>query len=154
MAQTTAAISGAANVLEYSTDGSSWTDISGFAQSVTVDPQNRMNGVAYTFDGDTGIVTFGKLEPVPITANVVYTEDASSVYEALLAIHQTAGGGTIYLRWTPKGATAGSSVFTTPATKISAFPPGPSVDASTGDPVMCEFTVGPVASLTRTDYAT
>lgn len=154
MAQTTSAISGAANVVEYSVNGSSWTDISGFSQSVEVDAQARANGAAYTFDGDAAIVTFGKLEPFTITVNVVYTEDASSVYEALLSVFQAAGGGAFYLRWTPAGQTAGNNVFTTPSTKISEFPVGVNVDASSGDPLMFEFVVGPVPSITMSAYST
>lgn len=153
MAQTTDGISGVANVVEYSTNGSAWTDISGYANVVTAEPQNRKSGVTYTFDGDTAIVTFGKREPFSITVRLVYTEDASSPWEALRAIHETANGGAIYLRWTPKGETAGNFVLTTPATKISTFP-YPSPDATTGDPVLVEFKVGPVPYVTKSVYAT
>ena len=147
MAQTTGAMSSVANKVEYSTNGSSWTDISGFANQVTPDPDARMSGSTFTFDGDTGIVTFGKREPFPIRVRIVYTVDATA-WEALRVLHQTAGGGTIYLRWSPEGSDTGDFEFTTPATKISEFN-WPTADATSADPILVEFVVGPVASLTK-----
>lgn len=152
MAQITDPISGVALYVAYSTNGSSYTEISGVANAIDVPPQTRMNGTAYTFEGDTGLITFGKREPLPITVRLVYSE-ANAAYEALATLHETTGGGTVYIRWAPKGNTGGNDQFTTPATKISSFP-YPSADSSSGDPIMIEFVVGPVASITRSTIAT
>ena len=56
MAQTTGATTARAATVGYSSDGSSWTDISGFAMAVTGASQDRMSGEVYTFDGDTAII--------------------------------------------------------------------------------------------------
>ena len=148
MAQTTDGMSGVVNTVEHSPDGSAWTDFSGYANQVNVDPQTRKSGVAYTFDGDTGIITFGKLEPVLVRVRIIYTADASSPFDALLTMHQAAGGTGIYLRWSPEGSDTGDFEFTTPLTKISEFN-FPSVDGESADPIMVEFAVGPVASITK-----
>lgn len=148
MAQTTEQLSAVNASVEYSTDGSAWTDISGFANMVTPDPQTRMSGIAFTFDGDSGLVTFGKREPFSLRVRVVYTEDASSAWEALRAIWETAGGGAIYLRYSPKGSDTGDFEFTTPETRISEFN-YPSIDASSPDPIMAELVVGPMTQLTK-----
>jgi hypothetical protein len=147
MAQITDPISSVAAYVAYSVNGSSWTDISGVANQVSPDAQNRMNGVAYTFDGDTGLVTFGKREPLSVTFRLVYSE-ANAAWDALMDLFETAGGGTVYLRWAPDGNTASNLQYTTPATKISSGP-YPAIDAGSGDPLMVEFTAGPVASITR-----
>ena len=148
MAQTTDALSGVANSVEYSLNGSSWTNMSGYANLVTAEPQNRMSAVTYTFDGDTAIVTFGKREPFSITVRMCYTEDASSPWEALRALHEAAGGTAVWLRWSPKGSGTGAFEFTTPSTKIATFP-YPNADASAADPILVEIVFGPVASVTK-----
>jgi len=67
MAQTTDYLSGVATKVEISTDGgSAWSDISGSSNVVTPSPQSRMSGEAYTFDGDTALVGFGKREPMDV----------------------------------------------------------------------------------------
>ena len=148
MAQTTDGMSGVANTVEHSPDGAAWTDISGYANQVNVDPQTRKSGVAYTFDGDTGIITFGKREPMLVRVRIIYTEDGSSPFDALLTIFETAPGTAFYLRWSPKGSDTGDFEFTTPISKISEFN-FPSVDGESADPLMVEFAVGPVASIAK-----
>ncbi len=152
MTQMTDPISAVAMYVAYSTNGSSWTDFGGVANQITPDAQTRMNGVAYTFDGDTGLVTFGKREPFGIRVRVVYSE-ANAAYDALRVLHETAGGGAVYLRWAPDGNTGGNDQFTTPSTKISEWN-WPAGDVSSGDPIMCEFVVGPVPYVTTSTIAT
>ena len=152
MTQITDPISAVALYVAYSTDGTTYTDISGVANKVTADAQTRMSGVTYTFDGDTGLVTFGKREPFSIRVSLVYSE-TSTAYTSLLALHEAAGGSAVYIRWTPAGNTIGNFQFDTPATKISEwnFPSG---DATTGDPILVEFVVGPVPSVTKSTVTT
>lgn len=152
MTQITDQISGAANYVAYSTDGNSWTDISGVANQVTPDPQTRMNGSTYTFEGDGALVTFGKKEPFSVRVRLVYSE-ANAAYDALADAHEATGGSTVYIRWAPKGNTGGNIQYTTPATKISEWN-YPAPDGTSADPLMCEFVVGPVPSLTRAAIAT
>lgn len=152
MTQVTDAMSGVAGYVAVSTDGSNFTDISGYANYVEPDPQARTSGETYTFDGDTGIVTFGKREPVEIMVRIVYSEGASSPYDTLKTQHETAGGGRLQVRWAPKGNTAGNQQFTSGTdSKISEFP-YPAPDATSGDPVLLEFKVK-TASITVADIS-
>ena len=59
MSQTSTAYSARNSVLEISTDGSSWTNISGSSSSVTPGDGTRLTGTAHTFDGDGPIITAG-----------------------------------------------------------------------------------------------
>lgn len=141
MTQVADAMSGVAGYVAISTDGNSWTDVSGYANYVEPDPQARTSGETYTFDGDTGIVTFGKREPIEVMVRIVYSEGASSPYDTLRTAHETAGGGRMQVRWAPKGSTAGNQQFSTGSdSKISEFP-YPAPDAGSADPILLEFKV-------------
>lgn len=154
MTQTTGAISGVANYVAVSTDGSSWTDISGMANKVEADSQKRTSGETYTFDGDTAILGWGKLEPLEITVTIVYTEGASDAFKKALTSLQTAGGARLQVRWAPKGNTAPNFQFTSGSdSKVSEMPPGPAPDATSGDPVVLEFKIR-TASITQAAIAT
>ena len=112
MAQTTGATTARAATVGVSSDGSSWTDISGFAMSVTGQSQDRMSGEVYTFDGDTAIIGAGKREPEEIEISYVYTEGGSDPFEVIRAVFENATA--YYFRWTVKAATTGNFRFTTP----------------------------------------
>lgn len=137
MAQTTDAISMANAKVEVSTDGSTYTDISGFAAQVEVSGGDRQAGDSYTYDGDTAIITIGKREPIDITVNVVYTEGSSDPFEAVRAQYEA--GSDLYVRWSPKGGSTGDKQYTAngPVTSF-AYPAG---EAGSGDAVLCQFTV-------------
>jgi hypothetical protein len=152
MTQTTNEMSGAAAQVEISTNGSVWTDISGHEQSVQLPPQTRASGVRYTHDGDTAVITFGKREPVEITVNILYTEEATDGFEVLRAQHETAGGGAVYLRWSPAGGSGGDFQYATGATKLSQFQ-YPPVDAEDAQPIAVSFAVM-AASITKSTIAT
>jgi len=138
MAQTANAISLKDCKVEVSTNGSTWTDISGFATSVEVGGGDRQTAEAYTFDGDTAIVASGKREPVEVTVKVVYTEGTSEPFETVCAAYEA--GSDFYVRWSPKGGQAGEFLFTSGKGIIKSltYPQG---EAGSGDPVLVEFTL-------------
>ena len=138
MAQTTDAISFKNVKVEVSTDGTTWTDISGFANSVEIGGGDRQTGEVYTFDGDTAIITTGKREPLEITVKAVYTEGANDPFEVVRAAYE--GGTSLYVRWSPKGGTTGDFQFESDAGYVTnaIYPQG---EAGSGDPVVVEFTV-------------
>jgi len=145
MAQTTGATTARAATVGVSSDGSSWTDISGFAMSVTGQSQDRMSGEVYTFDGDTAIIGAGKREPEEIEISYVYTEGGSDPFEVIRAVFENATA--YYFRWTVKAATTGNFRFTTPACYVTSFT-YPEIEAeNAGDPIAGAFTV-------RTPYVT
>lgn len=148
MAQTTAALSGAAFQLEISTDAASFTDISGYAMSVDAGTQSAITGSTQTADGDAAIVVAAnKLEPVELTFNVLYTEADTQPWDVIIDRFNSATK-TLCVRWSPGGGDSGDLQYTTASdagtaivVPISSCTPAPSVDASSGDPVMFSFSV-------------
>jgi len=138
MAQTTDAMSAKNTKIEISTNGSSWTDISGFANSIEVDGGERMSDEVHTFDGFTPIITLGKGSMYEITCKVVYTEGVSDPAEVIRAAYE--GGTSFYIRWSPKGGTTGNFMFTTGAGYILS-PTYPSGDAGSAEAIGIEFKV-------------
>lgn len=132
-----------------------WTDISGEAQSVANTDQSRMSGEAYVFAGDTPIVMSGSRESMELTVTIIYTEDDSEAYTMVRnAFEDTTtcpGGGRVYLRWSPRGGGPGHEQLECNG-YLTSFT-YPEVDASTGDPIVSEFSLitgGPTTSVVAT----
>ncbi len=140
MAQTTSGISFVDAQVEYSTDGVAFTDISGFANTVEVDGGERSAGEVYTADGDIAILTFGKLAPVDIAYNCVFTEGATDPFERFRGYHQTADGSQVVLRFSPAGGAGTGKIAFTGTGKITEAP-WLGGDAGSPDPLMFSTTV-------------
>ncbi len=138
MAQTEDGMSFADCKVETSTDGSDWTDISGFAASVAVSGGDRQSGETYTFDGDTPIIGGGKREPLEVTVRVVYTEGASDPFEIVRPVYEAKSD--FYVRWSPKGGASSEFMFTSDAGIITNAP-YPGGESGSGNLVMFEFTL-------------
>lgn len=149
MAQTTGAVSFKDVYIGMSTDGSSWTDISGYSNAVSHSGGERQTGSAYTADGDTAIITRGKRQPITVTVRAVYTEAANQAYDEANDAYE--GGTDFYLRWSPKGDDSTELRYTTSAGTVK-NPVYPQGDASNGDPVMIDLVVE-CASITETTVA-
>jgi len=147
MAQTTNALSWANCKIELSTNGSSWTDVSGFANSVGVDGGERATSEFFTVDGDTPIVTAGKRGFLEITIKAVYTEAGSDAYAMGIAAYE--GNSALYARWTPKGSGAGAFVFTTSAGRVTK-PIYPQGAADSADAIQFELGIS-CGSITKTN---
>jgi hypothetical protein len=142
MAQTTVQVSSVDAKVEIGVNGSAWTDVSGSANKVDIGPQDRAVGNAFTFDGDASVLTYGKLQPIDVTLTVIYTEtDTTEAFEVLRGYHETENGQTVYLRWTPlsETVTAGHNIYSTGSARLKSFQ-YPSVDAASGDPIICTAT--------------
>lgn len=141
MAQTTAAVAMACGYVATSTDGASFTDISGVAQSVAGTEQTRISGEAYTFDGDVAIVKGGKREPMELEFVIVYTETDAEAYEQVRSRFEATGcGSDFYVRWAPAGNTADKEQITTAAGILVSFT-YPPIDATAGGPILGGFTI-------------
>jgi hypothetical protein len=141
MGQTTGAISfKAAKVEYYATGATTWTDISGTFNKVTQSGHTRSTGKAFTADGDTAIITRGKLEPVELDVTCVYSEIANETFKAIHDLHVTAGGTDIFVRLTPKGTATGDQRFTCTVGTITScgIPVG---EVGKADPVLFSFKV-------------
>ena len=119
MAQTTNSIWGGAGNVGISTDGSTWTDISGHSQKVTPGGGNRRVGEKWTFDGEDPIVKVGKKNSRQTRVDIIYTEQSADAFEAARAQFEAAGGGTLYVRWSPGGGDVGDRGYTTDAGFVS-----------------------------------
>lgn len=139
MAQTTGAMSGAAAYVATSTDGSSWNDISGSANMVEAPEMERISGEEFTHDGDTAIVTYGKLNPVEIGVTLIYTKTAGEGWARARTSLQTAGGARLDLRWAPNGNTSGELQYTTGTARVTKLQ-FPSTDAKNGKPIVVKAT--------------
>ena len=133
MAQTTGGMSFRNAVIEISTDGTTWTDISGVANKLKVKGPERKAGSVHTASGDTPIVTIGKLEALEIEADLVYSEVTTEAYTVLEGYHKAATA--VRMRWSPKGTATGNYRYTTDAGYITELPP-PAGDTDKADPVM------------------
>ena len=117
MAQTTTFTGGSQLFIAVATDGSTWNSIEGNANKIEVAEQNRMNGVGLHADTDTGVITYGKLEPVEITVTCIYTRPAAGGEASVHVLRQrrvAAGPALRPLRATPRA----TSRATTQSAKV------------------------------------
>lgn len=147
MAQTTSAIPKSNYKVEVSTDGSSWTDISGNGATVEIDGGEQMIGEQQTAAGNVPVVVPShKTSAVTANVSVLYTETAGEAFKVVWDRYISTNK-TLYFRYSPKGGASGDwryvasnnadSAFACPI--ISCLPPD--MDAGSGDPAMAEFSV-------------
>lgn len=138
MAQITGAISARSAKVEYSTNYSTYTDLSGGATSISVNGGDRISGEAYTFDGETPVITVGKMTPAEITVKSLYVS-VSTGHFAIMS-DMKAKATPLNVRWAYDTATTGSWRFTTATGFLTSAPP-PAADAASGDPLAFEWTI-------------
>lgn len=110
--QTTGGISKGTNEkVEVSTDGSTWTDISGEITSVKPSGGEQMIGEQHVASGNYPIVVgSNKVAASTVEVSLVYTETAGEAFQVVWARYE----GTqksIYLRWSPKGGAVGDERY-------------------------------------------
>ena len=142
MAQMTGGLAAVGGKLEISTNNSDWTDISGWAAGISFSGYDRQSGEAFTFDGDTAVVKFGKLNPTECEVKLLYTEETTGGWKLVWGQHITAGGGMLMVRWSPKGGdTTDEYRFTSGSDAKATVILPPDGEAGPGDPVMAAFSV-------------
>lgn len=138
MPQTLTAMNTVDAVVELSTDGTTWTNVSGSSNKVEVSPQTADSGMAATLEGQYKIVRAGKYNPVDITFTGLYTETTSEFY-AVVHGQKNVPGRPLYFRYTPGGYNGDHRFYTADsngnkaAARITEFP-YPSVDAGDAAP--------------------
>lgn len=147
MAQTTAADTRAAFKIEVSINATDFTDISGQANSVNVDGGDQMVGEQHTADGAAPVVTgSNKTEAKTVTVSCLYTETAGQAWRIVKDRYDGATK-TIAVRYSPRGGAQTERRFVTAndAGTVVLVPiincQVPEGDASTGDPLLFEFSV-------------
>lgn len=138
MAQTSDSMSFKDCKIEISTNGTTWTDISGFANALGINGGERQVGEVFTFDGDTAIIRGGKRSPLEITVKAVYTEGASDPFETVRTAYEA--GSALYVRWSPQGGQSGEFQFTSDSGIVTSAP-YPVGESGSADVVLFEFTV-------------
>ena len=142
MGQTAASVWGGAALVEIGTSTTGFTDISGMSNLVDSPLTERRQGESYTFDGENPIVKVGKKQSVQIPVQIIYTEGANDAYKMVQTQYEAAGGGTIYLRWMPKGnaAVTGDFQFLTASGFVQGFQ-YPKVDGEEDGPMLVTFNI-------------
>jgi hypothetical protein len=138
MAQITGAMSARIAKIEYSTNYSTYTDMSGGANSIKVDGGDRNSGEAWTFDGDFPIITVGKLNPAEITIKSLYVDSSVAHYPIVAGMKNNAT--PMNVRWAYDTDTTGGWRFTTATGYVIDAKP-PEAQAEPGDPLAFEWTV-------------
>ena len=152
MAQTTDSIWGGAASVAISSDGASWTPIISHAMKVTPEGGDRRVGEAWVFDDEDAIVKVGKKNPRQTRVDFVYTEQAADAFEITRAQFEAAGGGTLYVRWSPGGGGVGDVGYTTDKGFVQDLLYAP-VDSEEDGPMLTYFVVQH-SSIARTVLAT
>jgi hypothetical protein len=137
MAQTTNAMSGRNCYIALSTGGTTFTDISGFANSVEPDGGERQTGSVHTADTDYPIITAGKRDAITVKVKAVYTEVTTDPYTVVKTAYEAASA--LWVRWAPKGNTSGNLGFTTASGIVKTAPYAGVSDVSNGEALMIEF---------------
>ena len=146
MAQTTGGLSGRNCYIASSPDGAVWTDISGFTNRISPGGGDRQTDEVFTMDGDTPIIKAGKRKSISLKVAAVYTEGGSDPFEIVRAAYE--GATDFYLRWAPKGNTAGNFLFTSSAGIVTSAPYPEVVDIEGGKALLVNFEVA-VATVTK-----
>lgn len=133
MAQTTGSMSMRNCKVEYSTNSSDWTDISGVANQVNPSGYDRESGEAYTGASDDPVVTLGKNKPFEPEIMVVYSESSAEGFQLLRTLKEA--GTPLRLRWQPAGAGTGNYRWTTGTGYLTQAPP-PGGDMGDGKPIL------------------
>ena len=152
MPQTTDSIWGGAAYVGISANGSVWTEIGSHAMKVTPEGGDRRVGEAYVFDSEDAITKVGKKNPRDTRVDLVYTEIAADAFEVVRAQFEAAGGGNLYVRWSPNGGAIGDAGYTTDLGYVSDLR-YPEVDSEADGPVLTYFVIHH-SSLTRSILAT
>ena len=142
--------SGRALYVALSTDGSTFTDISGHANSVEPDGGERSMGETHTAEGDTPIVTKGKRAAMNVKAKVIYTEATTGPHALVKAAYEA--GSALYLRWAPLGNVSGGLQNTTSAGTVTTHPYQGVADVGDAKALLLEFNLM-AASITQATIA-
>jgi hypothetical protein len=138
MTQTTGGFTFRSVKIEYSLNGTAWTDMSGFANKIEVGGGEREIGEFFTADGDTPFLGAGKRGHIELGCMIAHTEGAGDPSEVIRAAQEAAS--QFWMRWSPKGGTSGQFMYTTGPGFIKE-PIYPKGEVQSGDPIGIEFTL-------------
>ncbi len=136
MAQLTDAISAKDLYIALSTDGNTWTNVSGESAKISPGGGERKHGEGYTFDGDTAVLTRGKREPHEYTISIFYREGGGSARDFVNDAYYN--NTPLYVRFAVGGNSSGNEMVTSDE-GIVKTPPFSEAEAESADPLMLEW---------------
>lgn len=146
MPQTTAAITWLNSKIYISTDGTAFTDISGFTNNLAISGGDRIIAKLFTGAGGLPIVLADARDSVQVSVKCAYTEGAADPYAVAQAAYENATA--LYVRWEPKSGDTGEFRYTT-SIGVVLHPPYPQGEYGSGEVVTFEFAIE-CTSITRT----
>lgn len=150
MAQTTSAVvMGPAAWVGFSTNGTTYADVSGIANAIDVSGGDLEQAETYTAGTTSAIITLGNFEPYEVTVNSVYSETTGDFWLTLQAAYQAKTA--LKVAWAPKGNSTGNYHYVTGSGYITSFK-WPSGEMSGADPIITEFTVRAATITANTAY--
>ena len=118
--------------LHVSTDGSTWTDISGSYNAFTPSGGDHMIGDTHTARGHAPITGIGKRTAIDATIRVIYTEEEGEAYDLLRGFYENQD--PVYVRHRPFGASGWSFIGQGHIVNC----PSPTADSTSGDILVVE----------------
>ena len=144
MAQIATARSAKKYMVEWTTSGSTFYDISGYSTTIAESGGDRKTAEAYTFGDDTAVIGQGKRAPRKVDVSILYVEDTTS-YQTLFGVETQATNANFGVRLTPRGKETGAGTITQYTSQITygvltalELPTGTPDD---GKPMVCKFTL-------------
>lgn len=140
--QTTGSVPQSCGIIEISTNGSTWLNISGETNSLEQPEQTRMVGEARTLAGENPIVKGGKKEAMDVVVKIIYSETDAEAYQQIRSIFEATGcgAGAMYLRYSPAGGNADNERLTSDLGFLTSWL-YPNLNAEEAGPIMCGFTL-------------
>lgn len=137
MTQTTTATNFSAAYIGFSTDGTTWTNVSGSSAGVVVEGGEVQVGNAYTADGNYPITKVGKMGNVSLRIRIVYSETTGEAYAMAKTAYEGLPTANLYVRWSPGGGGSGDYGYTTSAGYVT-LPPYPGGEVDDPNPIVTE----------------
>lgn len=138
MTQTTGAVTAIDAKLEYSADGTNWTDMSGVSNRVTPGGGERGVTETGTLGTEQPIVSVGRRGRVTLDIVILYTETDSDPFHVLYDTYYMAKT-PIYFRMAPRGGQANEYLFTGGPGYITKMPPIDELNADSEDLLKCSL---------------
>lgn len=138
MTQSTGGLNSRSAKIEWSTNNSDWTDVSGSLNKVDFKGGDRKIGEAYTGGTDYPVVTVGKIEPTEADLTILYSEVTDESFRTFFNAKANATAG--YLRVEPKGTgSSGNARWTSGIGYVKSCTPPP-IDFEDGKPILVKAT--------------
>jgi len=146
MAKTSDSVSNACSKVEIQPGCTgSWYDAGGELSTITVPKSTRNVGQVAVLNDPEYVIAGGKMNPVTVTLNIVYSEIPTEAYFLMKDLWETPGVSDcdkqLCIRWIPKGGSAGDAMYQMTRNPQFIGFQYPSLDAGSAEPITCEADV-------------